>query len=71
MTNNQPLVPKTKDRLITAIITTKEANLLNILRQHAYGKFIVYKTNNRLVRIEINDSKLIVDDEELMLAIKG
>jgi hypothetical protein len=59
--NFTPYVP---DKKVNCVITKREAVLLSKLRKHQYGKFLVHKIGGKLIRIEINDSQLIEDDQE-------
>ncbi len=68
MTN--PFVPSKPEKMIHAEISAKEANLIKILRKYPFGKFVVHKANNLLVRIEIQDSQLIEEKNGLDLAIE-
>jgi len=56
--------------MVTARISGKEANLIKILRKYPYGKFVIHKANNVLIRIEIQDSQLIKEENGLDLAIE-
>ena len=60
---NNPLVPKQPEKMIIARISTREAHLLKLLRKYEFGKIIVHKMNGMLVRVELNESLLIKEDE--------
>jgi len=60
-------VPHKKQETIVVKISKKEADLLVRLRRYPFGKFVVHKANNILVRIEIRDSQLIDGDGEIDL----
>ena len=59
--------PHKPEEKIVAKITTREADLLQKLRRYAFGKFIVHKIGNSLIRVEINESQVISDDNEINL----
>ena len=59
----KPFTPYTAEKTVTVNIKAKEAVLLQKLRRYSYGTFTVYKANGTLVRIEINDSQMIDEDE--------
>jgi len=60
-------VPHKPEEKTLVNITRREAVLVQKLRAYPFGKFIVYKANNILVRVEINDSQLIEEDMEIDL----
>ena len=66
---NRPFVPEVPEKKIIIEATGKEAFLIKTLRKYPFGKFIVHKANNLLVRVEINDSQMIKEEEGLDLAI--
>ena len=66
---NKPFVPELPEKIITIKASGKEANLIKILRKYPFGKFVVHKVNGVLVRIEINDSRMIKEENGLDLAI--
>jgi len=68
MTN--PFVPARPEKMVTVKISGREANLIAILRKYPFGKFVVHKANGLLVRIEIQDSRLIKEENGLDLAVK-
>jgi len=59
---SKPFAPEQPEKMIDTTISGKEANLLDILRKYPFGKFVVHKINSVLVRIEINDSRLIKEE---------
>ncbi len=65
-----PFVPAKPEQMIRAEISAKEANLIKILRKYPFGKFVIHKANNLLVRIEIQDNQLIEEKNGLDLAIE-
>ena len=67
---NKPFVPQAPERMIEMEVSGREANLIDILRIYPFGKFIVLKRYNRLLRIEIKKSELIKEEKGLDLAIK-
>ena len=62
-----PFVPHKPESKITCIITKREAILLQNLRKCHFGKFIVHKQNNLIIRVEPQISKLITGDEKITL----
>ena len=70
MADQNPFVPDKPEKMITINVSGKEANLIKILRKYPFGKFVVHKANNLLIRIEINDSKMIKEENGLDLAVK-
>lgn len=54
--------------MIIARISLREAHLLKVLRKYDFGKIIVHKMNGMLVRVELNESLLIKEDEEVTLS---
>ena len=68
--NNKPFVPPQPEKMITMRASGREANLIKILRKYPFGKFVVHKINNLLIRIEINDSRLISEENGLDLELK-
>ena len=62
---NEPFVPEQPERQITVKISKREAVLLAKLRRYSFGKFLVYKANGLLIRVEINDSQMIEEDTEV------
>ena len=61
----EPFVPDKPQKEVLVKINKREAVLIQKLRKYPYGKFLVHKVNNRLIRIEINDSQLIDEDTEI------
>jgi len=66
----KPFVPHKPEKMIKVEISAKEAFLIKTLRNYPYGKFMVHKLNGILVRVEINDSKMIDEKSGLDLAIE-
>ncbi len=60
-------IPHEKQETVVVKISKKEADLLARLRRYPYGKFVVHKANNILLRIEIRDSQLIDGQGEIDL----
>lgn len=60
----RPFIPEKKQ---ICEISRREAVLLSKLRRYSYGKFMVHKANNVIIRLEINDSQLIEEDDEANL----
>lgn len=68
MTNDdQAFKPYKPEKTVEAVITTREASLLDKLRKHAYGKFLVHKVNGLVIRVEINEAQLIQESDEVNL----
>jgi len=63
----KPFVPHTPQKQVVVTIAKREASLLQKLRKYPFGKFLVFKANNKIVRVEINDSQLIDEDVEIDL----
>lgn len=64
--NNQ-FVPHKPQEVILVKITKREAVLLQKIRRHAYGKFVVHKSEGLIIRVEINNSELIETEGEITL----
>jgi len=60
-------VPHKQEEKVSANITKREAVLVQKLRVYPFGKFLVHKANNIIIRVEINDSQLIEEDTEIDL----
>jgi hypothetical protein len=60
----QPYVPMEK---VTVTVYKDEAVLLTRLRRYPYGKFIIHKANQKLIRVEVNETQLIQKDGEIDL----
>lgn len=67
---SSPFVPHKPEKMITIEASGKEATLIKILRKYPFGKFTVHKVNNLLVRVEINDSRMIKEKNGLDLALE-
>ena len=63
----QTFTPHKPERYVVVKITTQEADLIQKLRKYAFGQFTVHKMNNKLVRVEIVDSQMISEDNEINL----
>ncbi len=59
--------PHKSEEVIVVTIKRREAVLIQKLRKHAFGQFIIHKANNVLTRIEIRDSQLIEEDTDIEL----
>ena len=57
-----PFTPHQPEKMVNKEISVKEFVLLTKLRKCPFGKFVVHKANNILVRIEIQDSQLIKEN---------
>ncbi len=56
-------VPHKEEKTKMVEITLKELDLLQKLRKYPFGKFLIHKADNILVRVEITDSQLIKEAE--------
>lgn len=65
MPDNTEFKPYKPEQKMNVIITKREAILLMKLRQYPFGKFVVHKMNNLILRVEVNDSQLIDEDCEI------
>lgn len=65
-----PFVPAKPEKMIQAEISARESSLIKTLRKYPFGKFVVHKANNLLIRVEIQDSQLIEEKNGLDLAIE-
>lgn len=60
----QPYKPEIKK---VVEITAREVALIKKLRQFGFGKFLVYKANNLIIRVESTSSSIIDEDDEIEL----
>lgn len=67
MTPTNEYKPYTPVEKVSVVITKDEAILLTRLRRYAYGKFIVHKADQKLIRVEVNETQLIQKDGEISL----
>lgn len=58
-----PFVPHTPEKQKNMEVTVREAILLLKLRKYPYGKFVVHKAENLIVRVEITHSLKIEEDK--------
>lgn len=65
----KPFRPHQPEKTIQVKITAREANLVKVLRKYPYGKFLVHKAEDLLLRIEITDSRMINEEDGLDLAV--
>jgi len=56
MTDFKPHQP---EEMIKIEVSTREAQMIMILRKYQYGKFLIHKMNGKPSRIEATDSVLI------------
>jgi len=61
-------IPFEEKKTIIAKIFKREASLLQKLRRHSFGKFVIHKMNGVLIRVELQSSELINEDEEIDLS---
>lgn len=59
----KPFVPYKPEKKIKAMITLREAQLLDKLRHYAFGKVTIHKANGVLVRIESSESILLTEKD--------
>lgn len=64
-------VPYKAEEQISAIITRREAVLLQKLRAQSFGKVVVHKANNLITRIEFTDSLLVDESIEVNLILNN
>lgn len=62
--------PPKPEKMMTVVITAREAHLLKVLRSINFGKIIVQKMNGQLVRVEPSESVLLTEEEGLTLEEK-
>jgi hypothetical protein len=62
-----PFVPHQPEEQILVKISRKEAALIQKLRKHAFGQFVVHKIGGTLVRVEITSSQMIEAETEIDL----
>ena len=48
-------------------ITNREANLIYLLRRFEFGKFTIHKTDGKIIRAELQESR-IVEDKQIDLS---
>lgn len=63
----ESFAPHKPEKKVVASISVREADLLQKLRRYPFGKFVVHKIGNILIRVEINDSQIINDNNEINL----
>ena len=61
-TMTEKCTPYEKEKELLVKITKREAVLIEKLRKYPFGRFLIHKMDNILVRIEITDSQLIEED---------
>lgn len=64
----KPFVPHIEEQTLTAVITKREGVLLVKLRKYPFGKFLVHKMDNKIMRVEIEDSQIIDETTEVDLS---
>jgi len=60
-------VPHREEEIVVVKISKKEAHLIQKLRRHAYGKIVIHKANNVLLRMELTSSEMLDDEAEIDL----
>ena len=60
-------VPHKPERKITVEISYREASLLSKLRIYSHGKFVVHKVDGLIIRVELNKSELVTEDDVYIL----
>lgn len=61
-------VRESSEKTIQIIVTGREAHLIKLLRNYAYGKITIHKMNGQIVRIESMTQTLITEKDGLDLA---
>jgi len=64
MNMNDTFAPEKPEEFINAKITLREADLICQLRRYPFGKVVVFKANNIIIRIEPNESIKIEENPE-------
>lgn len=64
---SRAFVPAKPQEFVVVKITKREAIVLDKIRKHAFGEFIVHKANGLPVRVEIKNSEMIDEDIEVNL----
>lgn len=54
---------KPNNKVIMVELSPKEAHLIAILRQKDFGRFTIHKQGGEPIRIEIEESKLLEEDQ--------
>ena len=69
MINTKPtqFVPHRPQEEVVIKVTKREALLLKKLRKYVFGKFTIHKANGLLIRIEIEESQIINEDDYIDL----
>ena len=60
-------VPHKQEEEILVKITKREAVLIQKIRKHPYGRFIVHKSDNKIIRVESTNSEIIEPDTQVEL----
>jgi len=61
-------VPHKPEVMIAMKVSGKEADMIKRIRKVSFGKIVVHKVDNLLVRIEITKSQLLEESRGLDLA---
>jgi len=61
----KPFVPEIPERFTKMRVSGKEADLIKKLRTLEFAKFTVHKTNGVLVRVEVQESQLLSEENGL------
>jgi len=67
---NEPFVPHKPEKRMLVEVFGREASLIKKLRKYAFGKFTIQKVDNMIIRIEINESQIIEENDGDDLAVK-
>jgi hypothetical protein len=62
-------VPHQEEETVTVVITKREAQVIQQLREYQFVKLLVHKSGGLIVRTEINESKLIEETGKITLPI--
>ena len=59
---SEEFVPQAKETtMVTIAVTGREAHLIRILRKYPYGKIIITKMDNKIMRVEVQESIVITE----------
>ena len=59
--------PHKPEQILVVKISKREAILLQKLRKYAFGKVLIHKADGLIIRVEITDSQMIDEDQEVSL----
>lgn len=67
MSDRKPFEPHKPEKMIDMQVSVREAKILTYMRKSAFGKYIIHKLNNVIVRIEPQTSYLVDEEGSLEL----